>query len=169
MCLSGSEAEGGAGVRSLSPPTLYPPGGKLVFRNTDSRKSGGCVPPNARLSRLIRFCWIESCCCLQLRSRQSSVPVCQCTCMVPRPGGRLVFESPTLLLPGCHGGRPMAGRCSEDDQASKIFYFPCYRLHGLVVLRVGLGSVPAGWVRLRPAVGFRFGRFGVEKETLRRN
>ena len=27
-----------------------------------------------------------------------------------------------------------------------------------------LGSVPAGWVRLRPALGFRFRRFGVEKE-----
>ena len=32
-----------------------------------------------------------------------------------------------------------------------------------------LGSVPAGWVRLRPALGFRFRRFGVEKKSRHRN
>ena len=28
------------------------------------------------------------------------------------------------------GDAPWQDGCSEDDQASKIFYFPCYRLHG---------------------------------------
>ena len=73
----------------------------------------------------------------------------------------MVFESPTLYSPDVMGDAPWQDGCSEDDQASKIFH----RLHGIVVLRVGFGSVPAGWVRLRPAVGFRFRRFGVEKET----
>ena len=49
------------------------------------------------------------------------------------------------------GDAPWQDGCSEDDQASKIFYFPCYRLHGPRRL--------ARWVQFRP-VGFGWVRLG---------
>ena len=164
---------GGGWCESWSPPTLYSPGGKLVFCNMDSRKSGGCVPPNASLSWLIRLSWIQSYCCLQLRSRQSSVPVCQCTCMVPWPRGRLVFNRVTPRMSwGTPHGRAVAPKMIKLRRSSIV---ACYRNLSSIVacnrnlssswasLSGALGSVPAGWVRLRPALGFRFRRFGVMK------
>ena len=95
---------------SLSPPTLYSPGGKLVFCNMDSRKSGGCVPPNASLSWLIKILWDSI-----LLLFTAPFPAEQCACLSVYLYGSVaegavgVQVSDRVLL-GCHGGRPMAGR-----------------------------------------------------------
>ena len=142
---------GGGWCESWSPPTLYSPGGKLVFCNMDSRKSGGCVPPNARLSRLIRFAAFDP---VVVYSSVPGRAVCL-SVSVPvwfrgRGGGwcsslrpctsRMSWRTPH--------GRAVAPKMIKLRRSS---IFPVIFFTVLVVLRVGfssgrLGSVGFGWV-----------------------
>ena len=78
-----------------------------------------------------------------------------------RVGVSVHIYPPTLYPSGVMGGNPVAGRCFKDLGPAGIAFTV------FVVWRVGFG-VPAGWgsgsgrTGLRPAVGFRVRRFGVE-------
>ena len=161
----------------MSPPTLYSPGGKLVFCNMDSRKSGGCVPPNASLSWLIKIL-LDSI----LLLFTAPFPAEQCACLSVYLYGSVaegavgvqVSDPVTPRMSwGTPHGRAVAPKMIKLRRSSIV---ACYRNLSSIVacnrnlssswasLSGALGSVPAGWVRLRPALGFRFRRFGVEKE-----
>ena len=162
---------------SLSPPTLYSPGGKLVFCNMDSRKSGGCVPPNASLSWLIKIL-LDSI----LLLFTAPFPAEQCACLSVylygsaaegAVGVRVSDPVTPRMSWGTPHGRTVAPKMIKLRRSSIV---ACYRNLSSIVacnrnlssswasLSGALGSVPAGWVRLRPALGFRFRRFGVQKE-----
>ena len=135
---------GGGWCESWSPPTMYSPGGKLVFCDMDSRKAGGCVPPNASLSWLINFVGFNIVVYSSVPGRAVCLSVSVPVWFRGRGGGWCSSLRP-CYSPDVMGDAPWQDGCSEDEQASKIFYFPCYRLHGPRRL--------ARWVQFRP-VGF---------------
>ena len=79
---------------------------------------------------------------------------------------------------GTPHGRAVALKMTKLRRSSIV---ACYRNLSSIVacnrnlssswasLSGALGSVPAGWVRLRPVLGFRFRRFGVENKSRHRN
>ena len=158
----------------MSPLTLYSPGGKLVFCDMDSRKAGGCVPPNASLSWLINFVGFNIVVYSSVPGRAVCLSVSVPVWFRGRGGGwcsslRPCYSSDVM------GDAPWQGGCSEDDQASKIFYccllsqliFYCCLLSqlivfmGLVVWRVGFGS--------GRRLGFVSGASGSKKKSRHRN
>ena len=151
----------------MSPPTLYPPGGKLVLCNTDSRKSGGVRATECKalaaqkvLLDLILLLFTapfpaEQCACLSVYLHGSVAE--------GAVGVRVSDPVTPRMSWGTPHGRTVAPKMIKLRRSST---FPVIVFTVLVVLRVGFSSGRLGSVGFRlGSVGFRFRRFGVEKET----